>query len=91
MNMTGISAAERTQPGELVRLLCDGLTASGLEARPLRGDGSRLVITCPRARCLLTVSDCGLAEWECCPLPGCPLPCRAVPSSATRTWSPGAS
>jgi hypothetical protein len=72
MNMTGISAAERTQPGELVRLLCDGLTASGLEARPLRGDGSRLVITCPRARCLLTVSDCGLAEWECCPLPGCP-------------------
>jgi hypothetical protein len=66
MSVTGISAAE------LVRLVFDGLIASGLEARPLRGDGSRLVITWPHARCLLTVSDCGLAEWGCCPLPGCP-------------------
>lgn len=72
MSVTGISTAERTQPGELVGLVFDGLTASGLEAHPLGGDGSRLVITYPHARCVLAVSDCGLVEWECCPLPGCP-------------------
>jgi len=34
------------------------------------GDSKRLLIACARARCSLSVSDCGLAEWECCPLPG---------------------
>jgi hypothetical protein len=68
MNMAGICAADRVQPGELLRLVFDGLTASGLD--PLRASDRLLLTECPHARCALTVSDCGLAEWEYCPLPG---------------------
>ena len=54
-------------PGELLRLVADGLTDSGLDVRaPGDGEG-RLAIAWPGARCTLAVGDCGSAEWEYCP------------------------
>jgi hypothetical protein len=62
-------AAGPAAPGELLRLVMDGLTGAGLDARPPDGgDGYRLDITWPGARCTLAVGDCGNAEWEYCPL-----------------------
>ncbi len=70
--MACADVADRVRPGELRRLVADGLTASGLDIR--RPDGTprhRLLIACPgAARCALAVSDCGLVEWECCPHAG---------------------
>ena len=63
--MTTTCLADPAAPGELLRLLMDGLTGAGLDARLLDGvDGCRLDIACPGARCTLAVGDCGSAEWE---------------------------
>ena len=44
--------AGRNEPGELMRLVADGLTANGFEVRPPeREGGCRLTIGCPGARC----------------------------------------
>jgi hypothetical protein len=60
--------AERTKPGELMRLVAVGLSASGLDVRPPEHDGGcRLRIGCPGARCALSVTDWGDIEWECWP------------------------
>lgn len=54
-------------PGELLRLIMDGLTVVGLDVRP-PGDGEgRLDIAWPGARCTLAVGDCGSTEWEYLP------------------------
>ena len=83
MNMTGITAAHRVQPGDLLRLAGDRLTGAGLEASTMPGDASRLLIDCPHARCLLSVSGCGLAGWGCCPLTGLrPGPAEAADLAA---------
>jgi hypothetical protein len=59
---------DRTAPGELLRLVADGLTGAGLDVRaPGDQDGCRLDIAWPGARCTLAVGDCGGAEWEYCP------------------------
>ena len=55
------------KPGELLSLLTDGLSGSGLDVR--RDEDCRLAIAWPGARCTLVVSDCGRAEWEYCPGP----------------------
>jgi hypothetical protein len=69
--MASASADDRAQPGDLMRLVADGLTASGLEVRLPEGEHRRrLTIGCPGARCALPVSDYGLVEWECRPQPG---------------------
>jgi hypothetical protein len=60
-------AAGRERPGELLSLVVDGLSGSGLDVRP--GAGSMVAIAWPGARCTLAVSDCGRAEWEYCPGP----------------------
>lgn len=79
MSGTGTAAGDRVQPGELLRLVAGGLTAARLKARPLPGNGGGLLIGSTHSRCTLRVSDCGLAEWECCPLPGWrPDPGRAA-------------
>ena len=62
-----VCAARRVRPGELLSLVMDGLSGSGLEIR--RDDDCRLAIAWPGARCTLVVSDCGRAEWEYCPGP----------------------
>jgi hypothetical protein len=60
--------ADRAAPAELLRLVADGLTCAGLEVRPSGdGEGCRLDIAWPGARCTLTVGECGNAEWEYCP------------------------
>jgi hypothetical protein len=57
--------ADRTAPGELLRLVADGLTGAGLDVRPpADADGCRLDIALPRARCTLAVGEGGSAEWE---------------------------
>jgi hypothetical protein len=55
----------RTAPGELLRLVADGLTGAGLDVRPpADADGCRLDIALPGARCTLAVGEGGSAEWE---------------------------
>lgn len=62
--MTTTCLADRTAPGELLRLVAGGLTEAGLDVRA-RSDGEgRLDITLPGARCTLAVGDCGSTEWE---------------------------
>jgi hypothetical protein len=60
-------AVGRARPGELLSLVMDGLSGSGLDVR--RDEDCRLTIDWPGARCMLAVSDCGRAEWEYCPGP----------------------
>lgn len=65
--MTTTCLADRAAPGELLRLVADGLTDAGLDVRaPGDGEG-RLDIAMPGARCTLAVGDGGSAEWEYCP------------------------
>jgi hypothetical protein len=60
--------ANRTKPGELMRLVAEGLTASGFDVRPPEYEGGcRLSIGCQGARCAVSVSDWGDVEWEYCP------------------------
>jgi hypothetical protein len=60
--------ANRTEPGELLRLVAEGLTANGFDVRPPeREGGCRMAIGCQGARCAVSVSDWGDVEWECCP------------------------
>jgi hypothetical protein len=68
--MASVSAADRAYPGELLRLVADGLAAAGLQIRPPGREDSRLLIACTWARCTLSVSDRGLVAWECYPLAG---------------------
>jgi len=57
--------ADRTAPGELLRLVADGLAGAGLDVRPpADADGCRLDIALPEARCALAVGEGGSAEWE---------------------------
>jgi hypothetical protein len=57
--------AGRTVPGELLRLVADGLAGAGLDVRPpADADGCRLDIAVPGARCTLAVGEGGSAEWE---------------------------
>jgi len=56
--------AGRTVPGELLRLVADGLAGAGLDVRPpADADGCRLDIALPGARCALAVGEGGSAEW----------------------------
>lgn len=64
------SVADRTRPGELLRLVADGLAGSGLDIRlPEHAEGSQLSIVCGAGQCAVSVSDWGSAEWEYCPGP----------------------
>jgi hypothetical protein len=63
--------ADHGKPGELMRLIADGLTASGLDVRPpVDAGGCRLTIGCPGARCAVSANDCGDVAWEWRPLAG---------------------
>jgi hypothetical protein len=65
--VTTTCLADRTAPGELLRLVADGLAGAGLDVRaPGDGEG-RLAIAWPGARCTLAVGEGGSAEWEYCP------------------------
>ena len=68
VNSSCSDLADRTRPGELLRLVADGLADSGLQVRPPERPGScRLVIACRGARCTLAVDDWGDTEWAYCP------------------------
>ncbi len=63
--MTTTCIADRAAPGEVLRLVADGLTEAGLDVRaPGDEEGYRLDIAWPGARCTLAVGDGGSAEWE---------------------------
>jgi hypothetical protein len=59
--------ADRAAPGELLRLVADGLTGAGLDVSPPADGEGRLDIAWPGARCTLAVGEGGSAEWEYCP------------------------
>jgi hypothetical protein len=65
--VTTTCLADRTAPGELLRLVADGLAGAGLDVRAPGDWEGRLDIAWPGARCTLAVGDCGTAEWEYCP------------------------
>lgn len=63
--MTTTTLADPAVPGDLLRLVTDGLTSVGLDIRsPADADDSRLAIDWPGARCSLAVGEGGSAEWE---------------------------
>ena len=62
--MTTACLAGRTAPGELLRLVADGLAGAGLDVRPPADADGRLDIALPGARCTLAVGEGGSAEWE---------------------------
>ena len=63
--MSTACVAGRTVPGELLRLVADGLAGAGLDVRPpADADGCRLDIAAPGARCTRAVGEGGVAEWE---------------------------
>jgi hypothetical protein len=65
--VTTTSLADPAAPGDLLRLVADGLAGAGLDVSP-PGDGEgRLAIAWPGARCTLAVGEGGSAEWEYCP------------------------
>lgn len=60
--------AEHGQPGELIRLVADGLTVSGLDVRLTDPEGAaRLDIICEAGQCRLSVNDWASAEWDYTP------------------------
>jgi hypothetical protein len=70
-NVTELNVSQTSPETELLRLVADGLTDSGLEVRPPERYGScRLAIACTGARCTLVVNDWGDTEWEYCPRSG---------------------
>jgi hypothetical protein len=71
VTMTGASVADRAVPGELMRLVVDGLAAKGAHVRWTEPE-DRCSLTIPGhdARCEFSVSDTGYVEWECSPRTG---------------------
>jgi hypothetical protein len=69
VNQASACVADRAQkPGELMRLVADGLTVNGFDVRPPEYEGGcGLIVICQGARCALSVGDWGDVEWECCP------------------------
>ena len=65
--MTTTCLPGRTAPGELLRLVADGLAGAGLDVSPPADGEGRLDIAWPGARCTLAVGEGGSAEWEYCP------------------------
>lgn len=61
-------AADHARPGDLIRLVADGLTGYGLDVR-LSGPGgdAGLDITCAAGQCRLSVNDWGYAELDYSP------------------------
>jgi hypothetical protein len=63
--------ANRTKPGELLRLVSEGLAVRRFDVRPPKCEGGcRIAIGYQGARCAVSVSDWGDVEWECCPQAG---------------------
>lgn len=63
--------ANGTEPGELLRLVAEGLTAHGFDVcPPEREGGCRMAIGCEGARCAVSVTELGDVEWECWPPAG---------------------
>jgi hypothetical protein len=62
--VTTTCLSDRTAPGELLRLVADGLTGAGLDVSPPADGEGRLDIAWPGACCTLAVGEGGSAEWE---------------------------
>jgi hypothetical protein len=62
--------ADRARPGDLLRLVADGLARSGLNVHTPEDAESRCVtIILAGAQCTPEVTDYGCARWEYCPWP----------------------
>jgi hypothetical protein len=60
--------ADRIRPGELLRLVMDGMAGSGFDVRPPGHEESCcMTIAVPGAQCALEVTGCGSARWEYSP------------------------
>jgi len=62
--VTTTCLAAPAAPGELLRLVADGLAGAGLDVSPPADGEGRLEIAWPGARCTLAVGEGGSAEWE---------------------------
>jgi hypothetical protein len=62
--VTTTCLAAPAAPGELLRLVADGLAGAGLDVSPPADREGRLEIAWPGARCTLAVGEGGSAEWE---------------------------
>jgi hypothetical protein len=78
-------------PGQLMRLVGDGLTARGHAVQyPGHEDERRLRITSlPTMNCMVTVDDSGAVYWEYWPKPGYQLDPGQVVSLALNVLAPG--
>jgi hypothetical protein len=61
-------AGDRIRPGELLRLVMDGMASSGFDVRPPGHEESRcMTIASAGAQCTLEVTGYGSTKWEYCP------------------------
>jgi S-adenosyl methyltransferase len=81
----GTVSGRGREPGALMCLVADGLTARGFGVRrPERDSGRRLVITgLAGMRCELAVHDSAYVEWECLPVAGGRTDPRLIADLAT--------
>lgn len=65
MNTACAEVAGGTRPGDLLRLVAEDLSGTGLDViRSGAGGWSQIAIACRDGQCALSVSDCGNARWD---------------------------
>lgn len=82
--------ADRTTPGDLLRLVMDAMTGSGFDvSSPEHAEGCRMAIAWPGAHCTLAIDDWGRAEWAYRPYSGADPKLAADLATTLLTDRPG--